>query len=434
MPFERLQAVCCFSTSSAQLSSYPGRLHTDGRWIKDCSGRVIRLIGGAVFWRFMFSSQFHSYDPLSYNDEIDEKSLDILRNAGANMIRLTVNGWIWYVKKAPRYIDAVDKVISWAKVRGIRVVLDNHAPWYDTDKSTVYKDQIALTTELAEWKDFMVKLAKRYKDESTVIGFDLLNEPRPVSEWEVRGYAAEEAWGIWKTNALDVVRAIHAVEPTYLIFVEPLGSSSVGDDFETLRNNPLPEDNIVYSVHRYMAWNYPYQDYARNYAAGNLKLARQEMKERYYEDFIDMVDAGFPVMVMEAGVYRDPARNPNWLSWMNDTLSLYDSYELSVSWFSFDPDRTTSSIISVLTSNKHSLSDVGIIWATHLALSSPRPPPLPISQFLIKTSRTDLFSAPSPWEDRQMLGALSGYRRVISSKYRVPGEQALLIPPEMKAW
>jgi endoglucanase len=119
---------------------------------------------------------------LASKGEINEASLDTLEGTGANFIRLTVNGWIWYVKKAPNYITAVDTVISWARRRGIMVVLDNHAPWYDMDNSVVYKDQIALTIDPIDRKNFMVELAQRYKNNPTVIGFDMLNEPRPVSE------------------------------------------------------------------------------------------------------------------------------------------------------------------------------------------------------------------------------------------------------------
>jgi endoglucanase len=167
------------NTTSADLIAYmalDSRLHTDGRWIRDATGAVVRLKGAAVFWRFMYASTYHAYNPLAYTDEINETSLDTFKATGANFIRLTVNGWTWYIKQAPNYIAAVDTVVSWAQARGIMIVLDNHG-WYNVDTSADYLTKVQEITQLTDWENFMVALAQRYKDNPTVIGFDMLNEP-----------------------------------------------------------------------------------------------------------------------------------------------------------------------------------------------------------------------------------------------------------------
>jgi hypothetical protein len=356
------------NTTSGDLIAYmalDSRLHTDGRWIKDASGAIVRLKGVAIFWRFMYGSRYSGYNPLSYTDEINEASLDTLEGTGANFIRLTVNGWTWYVKKAPNYITAVDTVISWAKRRGIMVVLDNHG-WYDTDTSELYVDKINETIQLTDWKNFMVELAQRYKNEPTVIGFDMLNEPPAASDWAARGYSSDQAWSIWRTNVLEVVRAVHAVDPNYLTFVEPLGSSAENDDMNYFKTNPLPEQNIVYSAHNYYEWDYPWFDYAKSYGNGDFALAKQQMETLYYQRFLDMLDAGLPVINMESGIYRDNSRNPNWQNYMNDALSLYEKYGASVCWYPFDPDRQNSSLISLLSADRTSLTSVGTIYAAHM--------------------------------------------------------------------
>lgn len=354
-------------SSYGQISYYPSRLHTNGRWIEDVNGDVIRLKGAAVAWRFMYAGHWHDYDPLSYDDEINEASMDLFASTHANFIRLTVNGWTWFIKNAPKYIAAVDMVIQWCKTRGIMVVLDNHG-WFDDEIDTWYKTNEQLGYELTEWKDFIVALAERYKDEPTVIGFDMLNEPTSA-------HLDLLTWDIWRTNVLDVVRAVHAVDPSYLCFVEPLGSSAQRDDMNNFKTNPLPEPNIVYCAHMYYAWDYPWFDYAINYANGNFEAARAEMEALYYERCIDMNQANLPVMNMETGVYRntDPttsSSDPNWNVWENDSLALYEKYNLSVCWFSFDPDREDSSIFSLLAPSKTDLTPVGDIWAMHMSPST----------------------------------------------------------------
>jgi hypothetical protein len=374
------------NTTSGDLIAYmalDSRLHTDGRWIKDANGNIVRLEGAAVFWRFMYASTYYSYNPLAYTDEINETSMDTFKASGANFIRLTVNGWTWYVKKAPNYIAAVDTVVSWAQARGIMIVLDNHG-WYDVDTSSNYfSSKVQEITQLTQWENFMVALAQRYKNNPTVIGFDMLNEPPAATASDWAGYTSQQAWGNWTTNVLTVVRAIHAVDPNYLCFVEPLGSSGSNDDMAYFQTNPLQEPNIVYDAHEYMGWDYPYAQYAIDYANGNFASAKQEMTATYYERFIDMMDSNLPVINMEIGVYRSTTMyvgpgDPNWNVWMNDVLTLYDSYGVSFSWFPFDPDRSSSSLIALLSADQVTLtsgsSGPGSIWSSHTSLLTTAPP------------------------------------------------------------
>jgi hypothetical protein len=371
------------NTTSGDLIAYmalDSRLHTDGRWIKDANGKIVRLEGAAVFWRFMYASTYYAYNPLAYTDEIDETSMDTFKATGANFIRLTVNGWTWYVKKAPNYMTAVDTVVSWAQARGIMVVLDNHG-WYDVDTSSDYfSSKVQEITQLTDWENFMVALAQRYENNPTVIGFDMLNEPPAATANDWAGYTSQQAWEKWTTNVLTVVKAIHAVDPNYLCFVEPLGSSGSNDDMAYFQTNPLKESNIVYDAHEYMGWDYPYAQYAIDYANGNFASAKQEMAATYYERFIDMRDSNLPVINMEIGVYRSTSMNtpdsdPNWMVWMSDVLTLYDSYGVSFSWYPFDPDRASSSLIALLSSDQATLtSGPGAIWSSHTALLSTAPP------------------------------------------------------------
>lgn len=316
----------------------------------------MRLKGAAVYWKFEYCSSYSDYDPLSYSDEINETSLDLFASTGANFIRLTVNGYLWHVKGAQKYIAAVDTVIGWCKQRKIMVVLDNHG-WYNPDVDSEYKSKLQLIIELDEWRNCMVGLAQRYKSEPTVIGFDMFNE---------EGNDGLSDWTLWRTNVLNVIRAIHVIDQTFLCFVEPLKSATEIGDMDNFRNNPLPEPNIVYSAHNYYAWDYPWFDYAKNYGGGNFDLARRQLEQEYYARWISMMEANLPVMNMETGVYRDPNSNPHSDVWQNDSLTLYEKYNVSVCWYPFDPDRQDSSLISLLASDRTTLTSVGSIWALHM--------------------------------------------------------------------
>jgi hypothetical protein len=335
------------------------RLHTDGRWIEDDNGNNVILNGAAVFWEFMYCSSYSNYNPLAYSTEINESSIELFASTGANFIRLTVNGYLWYVAKEPKYIAAVDMVINWCSANRIMVVLDDHG-WYDPDANGgagatyITNDQLSSTNETL-WQDFEIALAQRYTNNPTVIGFDVLNEP-----------STNIAWSTYYPNLVSVVNAIQAVNSTYLCFVMPLGSATDTGQMNYFATNPLPEPNIVYCAHNYMEWDYPWQSYAVDYANGNFAQAYNEMETLYYERWIFMVDANLPVMNMETGVYSNSTLNPNWNMWENDSLTLYENCGVGVCWYSFDPNRTDSSIFSLLSPDRTTLTSAGEIWALHM--------------------------------------------------------------------
>ncbi len=89
-----------------------------------------------------------------------------------------------------------------------------------------------------------------------------------------------------------------------------------------------------------------------------------------------MVDATLPVINMETGVYRDvSAKNPNWQKWMNDALALYQKYGVSYAWYNFDPDNSGSTVMSMLSADKASLTQVGQIASSYYSINPPVNPP-----------------------------------------------------------
>ncbi len=214
----------------------------------------------------------------------------------------------------------------------------------------------------------MVALAQRYANNPTVIGFDMFNEPGSNGFYDPSS-PSELTWNVWRTNVLSVVRAIHSISPDYLCFVEPLRSATEVGDMQAFADSPLPEPNIVYSAHNYYAWDYPWYDYAKNYAAGNFALAAQQMEQLYYQRWMFMVDANLPVINMETGVYKDTSLNPNWSVWESDSLSVYEKLRVNVCWYQFDPDRPDSTITSLLRPDSLQWTDVGNIWVSHMGMS-----------------------------------------------------------------
>jgi endoglucanase len=112
-------------------------------------------------------------------------------------------------------IQIMDKVIAYAGVVGLRVILDRHRPDSGAQSALWYTAKYPESRWISDW----VMLANRYKGNPTVIGADLHNEPHGAgqggSDWGSGSMTTD-----WRLAAQRAGNAIQAVNPDWLIFVE----------------------------------------------------------------------------------------------------------------------------------------------------------------------------------------------------------------------
>jgi len=120
---------------------------------------------------------------------IQESDLKYIKSLGLNTVRIPFDYRLftdeYYLGSyEPRGFELFDKIIGWCKNIDLNVILDMHAapgsqagwhsddgyvyPWLFEDNGEVYQKQ---TIDI--WKS----IAKRYANETIVIGYELLNEP-----------------------------------------------------------------------------------------------------------------------------------------------------------------------------------------------------------------------------------------------------------------
>jgi hypothetical protein len=146
----------------------------------------------------------------------------------------------------------LDNLVAWGKAHGIYVILDMHgAPGGQTGQNiddcennqpelfmeTKYQDQL-----VALWE----ALARRYKDEPTVAGYDLLNEPLPEQTGAAKAYKAQLE-PLYKRLA----KAIREIDPKHMIILEGADWSNDWSVF----SEPF-DKNLVFQFH-YYCWNNP---------------------------------------------------------------------------------------------------------------------------------------------------------------------------------
>lgn len=149
-------------------------------------------------------------------------------------------------------LNYLDLVLGWAKELGVMIVVDLHSPpggrigggGMAGANGHFWSTPAAQDHFIAAWQ----RITQRYKDNPTIWGFDLLNEPddREVS-WD----------GVdWQTLSERAAIAVRAIDQDRTLIIEPnmWGSAEGFLGFE-----PLDLPGIVYSFHVYTPFTYTHQ-------------------------------------------------------------------------------------------------------------------------------------------------------------------------------
>ncbi len=136
-------------------------------------------------------------------------------------------------------LDQVDKMLPVCEANGLKVLVDLHSTpggrnqYYDCRlfEDIKWQDQF-----IAVWE----KIARRFKGNTTVWGYDLANEP---SEGTL-------APGVpsWNDLALKTARLVRSIDPDHTLVIEP-APWAAASAFANWK--PLPMKNVVYSFHYY---------------------------------------------------------------------------------------------------------------------------------------------------------------------------------------
>ncbi len=179
----------------------------------------------------VYQIQFTKY---TYKDFQNIKSL------GCDVIRLPIN--LHYMTDgAPNYIinpvlyNFLDSVITWAESLNINLILDNHT--FDPNVNT---DATVITPLTKVW----TQIAKKYKDRSNLIFYEILNEPHGISTAD---------WGNIQKTVIDSIR-VYDMKHTIIV-----GGSGY-NSYNELQNLPAyTDDNLIYTFHFYDPFLFTHQ-------------------------------------------------------------------------------------------------------------------------------------------------------------------------------
>ncbi len=329
-------------------------LFTDGNRIVDKDGKQVWLTG--VNW-FGYNTGTNTFDGL-WNSRM-EPTVKAIADHGFNLIRVPISAELinqWADGEYPKAnynnayneemnsmnsLEIFDYFLTLAEKNGIKVMLDIHSAetnaaghnvnlWY-TEKVSLQDYYFAL-----EW------MADRYKDNDTVIAFDLKNEPhgKPNEGKNAAIWNDSAEPNNWKYAAEIAAGKVFAKNPNVLILVEgteiypikPGGdySSTDPDDYyfnwwggnlRGVKEYPINlggyQNKLVYSPHDYGPTVYAQPWFEGDYTYDSL------MDDCWYDNwFYIHEDEIAPLHIGEwGGFMRDP--NLKWMTYMRQLISTH---------------------------------------------------------------------------------------------------------------
>lgn len=203
---------------------------------------LITEVSGSEFTRYFWSQFLSNY--------ITQKDIAFIKSLGLNSIRVpfhyklfTDEDYLGYERSIG--FSLIDSLVNWCRKEKIYLILDMHCapcgqtgqniddshgyPWLFDDEACVLKTSLI-------WKD----IARKYRNEPYIIGYDILNEPIPHFYDTARLNPKLEP--VYKA----IVSSIREVDNNHIVF---LGGSQWNTNFKHF--GPPFDPKIVYTFHRY---------------------------------------------------------------------------------------------------------------------------------------------------------------------------------------
>jgi hypothetical protein len=195
---------------------------------------------------------------------VAKDDIDFLKAAGFNTVRVPLN-WRLFVQtgsdgaahmEGPGWA-LLDRLVQWCHQAELRAIIDLHAapggqtgvnhddgPGYPLTFYLPHDRQLTITL----WQ----RLAEHYRDETAVLGYDLLNEP--ISPYNDMGYLNPQLEPFYR----DIVTAIRRVDRNHVVL---LGGGQWDTNFAVF-GRPF-DNNALYTFHKF--WANPTRDAVQSY-------------------------------------------------------------------------------------------------------------------------------------------------------------------------
>jgi endoglucanase len=253
-----------------------------------------------------------------YKAFISDKDFELINQHGYNSIRLPINFRMLMEENElddtvvfkQIGFDLIDYVIDQCKKHKLYLILDLHgAPGGQTgtniddskyDKPELFTNEIYQSQTVKLW----IEIAKRYKDETIVAAYDLLNEPLP--NWN--SHLNENLVPLYKR----LIKEIRKIDQNHMFSIE---GAHWATDFSMI--SEVLDENTLLHFHKY--WNSP-----------SIETITQFLDKRE--------SLNHPLYMGEGG--------ENDLYWYAAAFKMYDQLDISWNFWTYKKIDNNNSIIS----------------------------------------------------------------------------------------
>lgn len=327
-------------------------LHTDGSKIYDKDGKEVWLTG--INW-FGYNTGTNTFDGLWTCDL--NTSIAAIADRGFNLMRIPISTELikdWSNGNYPNAnfnqatnsylvgmnsLEIFDYVVGQCRANGIKIMIDIHSAKTDS-MGHMYNVWYNGNISEKDYLDALAWMAGRYKNDDTIIAYDLKNEPHgkagesPRAKWDNSKDSDN-----WKYIAEKAANAVLNKNPNVLIMVEGIEiypkdinsngnftSTNMGDydctwwggNLRGVKDNPINlgkyQNKLVYSPHDYGPTVYEQPWFKGSYTFDSL------YKDCWYDNwfYIQKTNTA-PLLIGEwGGFMRDP--NLKWMTYLRKLI------------------------------------------------------------------------------------------------------------------
>src|ERR1700733_6456629 len=251
---------------------------------------------------------------------VAKDDIDFIKAAGFNTVRVPLN-WRLFVEPGATANDdkfegpgwaLLDRLVQWCHQDGLHVIVDLHAaPGGQTGVNHDDGTGFPLTFYVPRYRDLTValwrELAAHYRNETAVLGYDLLNEP--ISPYNDVNYLDPQLEPLYR----DIVAAIRSVDDNHVVL---LAGAQWSTNFSVF-GRPF-DSNAVYEYHKF--WANPTRDALQDYL-----------------DFSNRWNV--PVMIGETGEYTN--------IWNEKFRKLHEQFNIGWCFWTYKNLDTSTSVVSI---------------------------------------------------------------------------------------
>ncbi len=270
-----------------------------------------------AFQQILGESAYHSFFDTYVDHFITEADIAFLAEQGFNFVRLPFNYRLLESDLRPGIFleegfRTLDRAVSLCRKHGIYMMLDLHAAAgaqaRDGNAGSAYGEAFFWTQRqfmdrtCALWR----AIAQRYEKESSVFGYNVLNEPVAPND------------DIYNEFHLAAIRAIREADRKHVIVID---ANRWGRDAASLRNRLFEDPLVMPAIHHYHTEYPPFMRMTEYPAVIDGKRYGKEELAATLEGKYDSKRISRPIIVGEFGVFREI---PVQLKMLDDLLEIFE--------------------------------------------------------------------------------------------------------------